>query len=134
MASVIVVIALAVATVLRRRRHLPVLTASAGVPDQVHRADFSRPESPWLYVLFSSATCESCPAAAVALEQVAAGDVAVDEVEYSARRDLHVRYGIEAVPLTVLADADGTVRDHFVGRTSPEQLIRALDQARASED
>lgn len=127
---VVVAVAVAVAAVLRRRRPVPTIVASAGVPARVDRADFARPEAPWLYVLFSSATCESCPVAAEALTAVASGDVGVDEVEYSARGDLHARYRIEAVPLTVLVDAEGEVRDHFLGRTSPEQLRHALERAR----
>lgn len=131
-ALAIAAVAVAVAAVLRRRRPDPTFTVAAGVPDRVDRGDFAHPGAPWLYVLFSSATCESCPVAAESLRVVEGEAVAVDEVEYSARRDLHRRYGIDAVPLTLLVDADGLVRDHFLGRTSPEQLSDALDRARGS--
>lgn len=129
-ALAIVTVAVAVAAVLRRRRPDPTFTAAAGIPDRVDRGDFAHPGEPWLYVLFSSATCESCPVAAESLRAVESDAVAVDEVEYSARRDLHRRYSIDAVPLTLLVDADGLVLDHFLGRTSPEELSEALERAR----
>lgn len=130
-ALAIVTVAVTVAAVLRRRRPERVFTATTGVPDRVVREDFADPGAPWLYVLFSSAACESCPVAAESLRAVSGAGVAVDEAEYSARRDLHRRYAIDAVPLTLLVDRDGVVRDHFLGRTSSEQLIQALERARA---
>ncbi len=130
-ALAIVTVAAVVAAGLRRRRPDPTFTAAAGVPDRVDRGDFADPGTPWLYVLFSSATCESCPVAADSLGAVEGEAVAVDEVEYSVRRHLHRRYGIDAVPLTLLVDADGVVHDHFLGRTSPEELSEALERARA---
>lgn len=131
-ALAIVAAAATVAAVLRRRRPDPTFTATTGVPDRVDRRDFADPGAPWLYVLFSSATCESCPAAAESLRAAAGEGVVADEAEYSARRDLHRRYGIDAVPLTLLVDREGVVRDHFLGRTSPEQLSEALARARGS--
>lgn len=127
-ALAIVAAAVAVAALLRRRRPGPTFTASAGVPERIDRADFADPGAPWLYVLFSSATCESCPVAAESLRAVSGAGVAVDEAEYTARRDLHRRYAVDAVPLTLLVDADGVVRDHFLGRTTPEQLREALER------
>lgn len=130
-ALAVVAVAVTVAAVLRRRRPEPTFTATTGVPDRVDRGDFADPGAPWLYVLFSSATCESCPVAAESLRALSGKGVAVDEAEYSARRDLHRRYGIDAVPVTLLVDTEGVVRDHFLGRTSPAQLSEALERARA---
>ena len=46
---------------------------------------------------------------------MASADVAVQEVEFTARRDLHERYNIETVPMLVVADRQGVVRAHFIG-------------------
>jgi hypothetical protein len=54
----------------------------------------------------------------------------VQEVEISARRDLHQRYSIDAVPIIVLADAEGVVRASFVGPPSATDLWAAVAEAR----
>ena len=60
-AVALVVAAVAVAAVLRRRSAPPAPTrTSHTVPDQLDRADFDRPDAPWLVVAFSSRTCLSC--------------------------------------------------------------------------
>ena len=100
------------------------------VPTQLDRADFARPEAPWLVAVFSSATCQSC-AKAVGVAQVMASDqVAVDDVEVGARKDVHDRYGIEAVPTIVVADAEGVVRASFVGPPTATDLWAAVAEVR----
>ena len=69
------------------------------VPDQLDRADFAWPEAPWLVAVFTSATCASCADVRSKADVLASNDVAVDIVEFPARRDVHRRYGIDAVPL-----------------------------------
>jgi hypothetical protein len=56
--------------------------------------------------------------------------VAVDDVEVTARRDVHERYGIEAVPTIVVADADGVVRASFVGPPTATDLWAAVAEVR----
>ena len=43
---------------------------------------------------------------------------------------LHRRYGIEAVPTVVIADAEGVVRSSFVGPPVATQLWAAMAEAR----
>ena len=57
-------------------------------------------------------------------------EVAVDIVEWSAARDRHDRYGIEAVPLVVVADARGVVRAAFVGPVTAQDLWSAVAECR----
>ena len=46
---------------LERRRLSDAPMQTPGLPPtQLDRADFPRPEVPWLVVLFTSSTCESC--------------------------------------------------------------------------
>jgi thioredoxin-related protein len=56
--------------------------------------------------------------------------VAVQEVESLVRRDLHDRYGVEAVPTVVVADADGVVQASFVGVPPAAELWAAVAEVR----
>lgn len=129
----IVGMAAVAATVLRRRTTAAdVPTQSARpVPTQLDRRDFARPEAPWLVAVFSSATCDTCAdviAKAVVLD---CAEVAVDDVEYTARRAVHAKYTIDAVPSVVVADADGVVRASFLGPVTATDLWAAVAEARA---
>ena len=126
LAAVAVAVAAVVAVVLERRRPEAPTQAPWAVPAQLDRADFDRPDAPWLVAVFTSATCDSC-AQAVARAQVLASDaVAVEEVEVKARADLHRRYHIEAVPIIVVADGEGVVRTSFTGPPSATDLWAAV--------
>lgn len=122
----VVAVAVVVAVVAERRRPAPPTQPRYPVPSQLDRADFASPEAAWLVVVFTSATCDACAAALAAARSLAGPEVVVEEVEVSARPDLHRRYGIEAVPLTVVADADGVVRAGFAGPPPPDALRAAL--------
>jgi thioredoxin-like negative regulator of GroEL len=128
---VLVAVAVAVALIVERRRpDAPTQSRTWPVPTQLDRRDFASPETPWLVAVFSSATCQSC-AKAVGVAQVMASDqVAVDDVEVGARKDVHDRYGIEAVPTIVVADADGVVRASFVGPPTATDLWAAVAEVR----
>ncbi|HEY1738516.1 MAG TPA: hypothetical protein VGI86_07390, partial [Acidimicrobiia bacterium] len=58
-------------------------------------------------------------------------DVATCEVEYSDAREIHERYGIDAVPLVVMADAEGVVRRSFLGVVGATELWDAMAELRA---
>jgi hypothetical protein len=134
-ACTIMVVAVGVAAVLRRRRSAdppsqPLRPGS--VPAQLDRNDFSRPEAPWLVAVFTSATCDACGLVrdkAVVLES---DDVAVAEIEYPSSRATHDRYGIDAVPTLVIADHHGVVRRHFVGPVTATDLWAAVAEVRSS--
>jgi Thioredoxin len=132
-ALLLAVAAVAVAAVLRRRRGStgPTQGPSWAAPSQLDRADFDGATAPWLVVVFSSATCTSCAAMVDKARVLASDDVAVSEVEAGARPDLHRRYGIEAVPITVVADNAGVVRASFIGPATATDLWAAVAQARS---
>ena len=109
-AAVIVVVAVVVAVVARRRRPDAPTQPARRVPAQLDRADFARPDAPWLVAVFTSATCHTCADVVAKAEVLASDDVAVVHVEWQARKDLHERYRIDGVPLLVIADAAGVVR------------------------
>jgi hypothetical protein len=123
--------ATAVALLLRSRRP-DAPTGRAGlVPDQLDRADFVDPARPWLVAVFTSSTCSTCADVEAKAAVLASDDVAVDVIEYAARRDLHRRYHIEAVPLVAIADAAGVVRRHFLGPVPATDLWAAIADVRA---
>jgi len=127
----LVAVALAVATVLRRRSVVdPPTQASWTVPSQLDRADFDCPEAPWLVAVFSSATCLSCAGTRAKAEQLASAEVVVQEVEAVEHRDLHERYRIDAVPCLVVADGEGVVRASFLGEPSSADLWAAVAELR----
>ena len=131
LALVLVVAAAIIAWVLDRRRK-PAAPAQgrATVPKQLDREDFPRPDAPWLVVLWSSRTCESCQGLFEKLTPLASDDVAVVEVEYQAEPELHRRYAIDAAPITVIADRDGVTRASFTGSFTATDLWAAVAELR----
>jgi hypothetical protein len=124
-------VAVVVAFVLRRRRRQDPPTQRAfEVPTQLDRADFDRPSAPWLVVVFSSASCHTCAAVLAKARVLDGREVVVVDVEYGARRDLHERYRIDAVPLVLVADARGVVQRSFLGQVSATDLWAAVAHAR----
>jgi len=137
LALVIVAAAAAVAYVVRRRQVPDAPTqAQHHVPDQLDRADFAplidpaSADAEWLLVVFTSATCDTCADMRSKAQVLASPKVAVVDAEYQAHRALHDRYRIDAVPTTVLADAEGVVRASFLGRVSATDLWADVAAAR----
>jgi hypothetical protein len=124
-------LAVAVAALVQRRQRTdaPVRTGYA-VPAQVDRADFARPDAPWLVAVFTSATCATCAGVWDKARHVASDAVAVQEVEYGADRALHDRYAIEAVPVSLVVDAAGVVKASFMGPVTATDLWAAVAEAR----
>jgi hypothetical protein len=131
LALIVVVAAILVARLLERRRPAPPTRDAYPVPAQLDRLDFPRPDAPWLVVLFSSRTCDSCGPMAERVKALESGRVATAEVEAKADKALHQRYRIEGVPMVVVADADGVVRKGFVGSVQAWELEDALTIAQA---
>ena len=129
-AAAIVVVAVVVALVARRRRPDAPTQPAGRAPTQLDRADFARPEAPWLVVVFTSATCHTCADVVAKAEVLASDDVAVDHAEWQTRRDVHDRYRIDGVPLLVIADREGVVRRSFAGPVSATDLWAAVAAAR----
>ncbi|MCU1353560.1 MAG: hypothetical protein JWM05_2769 [Acidimicrobiales bacterium] len=128
---VLVVVVAAVAWVLQRRRpDAPAQGPSWAVPSQLDRADFDRPDAPWLVTVFSSATCTSCRMVWEKARHLASDTVAVQEVEAVVQRPLHDRYGVEAVPMVLVSDAAGAVRASFLGEPSATDLWAAVAELR----
>lgn len=124
-------VALAIAAVVQRRQRTdaPVRTGYA-VPAQVDRTDFARPDAPWLVAVFTSATCGTCAGVWERAAHLESTEVAVQELEHQADRAVHDRYGIEAVPVALVIDAEGVVHRSFVGPVTATDLWAAVAEAR----
>jgi hypothetical protein len=129
-ALVLVVVAVVVAVVLDRRKPDAPTQPTWTVPGQLDRADFTRPEAAWLVAVFTSATCGSCQDTFEKAKVLACDDVVVDDVEVTARKAVHDRYGIDAVPTLVVADGEGVVRASFVGPMTATDLWAAVAEVR----
>ena len=129
-AGVLLIGAVALALVLRRRQPDEPVRTSWAVPTWLDRADFSSPSTPWLVVVFTSATCRSCQDTVDKAQALASAEVTVEEAEVGARPEVHERYGIEAVPTVVIADAEGAVRGSFIGPPTSAELWARVAEAR----
>ncbi len=128
--AAVVMLAAVVAVIMDRRRPEAPTQGSWTVPAQLDRADFARPDAPWLVAVFTSATCDSCAQAVERAKVLASEAVAVDEAEVKTRPDLHRRYHIDAVPIIVVADEEGVVRTSFTGPPSATDLWAAVAAVR----
>jgi hypothetical protein len=124
-------VAAAAAAILRRRLSSDVPTQVVYLaPTQLDRNDFAGPDLPWLVALFTSADCSTCALVRAKAAVLASDEVVVDDVEVTARPALHKRYRVEAVPIVVIADADGVVRASFIGPVSATDLWAAVAEVR----
>jgi len=130
--ALVIVAVVAVVAVVARRRRVPDAPTQRRftAPEQLDRNDFDRPEAPWLVAVFSSATCDVCAQVVDKAKVLDCADVAVVEVEYSANRELHERYSIDAVPTLVVADAQGVAVATFLGPMTATDLWAAVAEAR----
>ena len=130
-ALVIVAVVGVVALVVRRRRVPDAPTQRRyAAPEQLDRSRFPRPETPWLVAVFTSATCDVCRSVIDKAAVLDSADVAVVEVEYTADRQLHEQYSIDAVPTLVIADSSGVVVASFLGPMTATDLWAAVAEAR----
>jgi hypothetical protein len=125
-----VAVALVVSLLARRRRPDAPTQGGFQLPMQVDRSDFPHPDRPWLVVVFTSATCNACADVLSKARVTESREVAVVDVEYTERRDLHTRYAIDAVPSLVVVDAQGAVRAGFLGPVKAQDLWAAVAESR----
>jgi Thioredoxin len=130
LAGALLAVALVIAWRVERRRPAPPPRDVYPVPRQLDRADFPRPDAPWLVALFSSSSCASCAGVAAKVAVLDSRQVAACAVEFEESADLHRRYGISGIPTVVIADAEGVVRSAFVGFATATDLWAAVAEAR----
>ena len=124
--GVVVVVAL-LANLWQRKRQVDAPTQGASeVPSQIDRSDFVRPDASWIVLAFTSATCQTCSDIERKVRVLETSSVAIQILEYTAERELHKRYKIDAVPAVLMADASGVVQANFLGPVSATDLWAAL--------
>ncbi len=132
LAVALALVVVVVASFLQRRR--PDAPAGVGAehqpPAQVDRADFGHPDAPWLVIVFTSSTCSSCADVWAKAQVLESDQVGVQQVEAVADAALHRRYQVGAVPIVVIADAQGVVRSSFLGPVTATHLWAALAELR----
>ena len=130
-ALVLIGIAIVVAVLLERRKPAPPTQPKRWeVPTQLDRDDFEGGDHPWLVAVFTSSTCDSCEKVVPKARVLASPEVAVTEIPYQSRKDLHERYGVDVVPTLVVADPEGVVRASFIGVPTATDLWAAVAEAR----
>ncbi len=131
---VIVGVVLVVAVVLNRlmsKRSVQAPTqADPSIPTQVDRNDFSEPSKEWLVLAFTSSTCNTCADIERKAVVLKSQSVAVEICEYTAHRELHKKYAIDAVPTLLIADGQGIVSKGFLGPASATDIWAALARVR----
>ena len=125
-----VAVALFASVVMRRRRPDAPTQGGFQLPTQIDRGDFPQPDVPWLVLLFTSATCDACADMVQKALVVQSREVAVADIEYTAHRELHKRYRIEAVPSVLVVDSAGAVRTGFLGPVKAQDLWAAIAECR----
>jgi len=131
-ALVTVVAAVAVLFGRRQRSDAPSQPRRWPMPAQLDRADFAGASALWLGALFTSETCDSCGRIEEMVRPLASPTMAVTVLAWQDNKQLHDRYGIEAVPCFVLADEEGVVRYGFVGgEVTATDLWAAVAEARS---
>ena len=128
--GVCIAVAFCVAFVLRRRQPDAPTQASFEIPSQLDRSDFESPATPWLVVVFTSATCGTCADVATKANVLLSHDVAVQRVDFTEHPALHKKYNIEAVPTIIVTDERGVVHKSFIGPVSATDLWAGVASAR----
>lgn len=130
-AALLVIVATVIAAVVQRRRpDAPTQPRTYRVPSQLDRSDFDRPDAPWLVAVFTAATCDACAAIWQKTAPLASDQVAVQQLEVSAEPEIHKRYGVDGVPLVVIADQAGVVRASFLGPATATDIWATVAELR----
>ena len=130
-ALVIGAVVVIAATVIRQRRVIDAPTQKVfSAPTQIDRNDFPTSQHEWMIAVFTSASCHVCADMLAKAQVVASKNVSVIEIEYSNKKELHLKYNIEAVPTVVVTDARGIVHQSFLGPVSATDLWAGIASVR----
>ena len=104
----------------RRRGRWRGVLASPEIPAAIDLAAFGplggKPlGGAWLVATFTDKTCRSCASTMERLAPLGSPQVTLVEVDAASHRELHDRYKVDAVPLTLVADATGAVLAWILG-------------------
>ncbi len=104
----------------RRRGRWRGVLATSAIPEVIDRAAFEQAGlgdagTPWLIATFTDSACRSCSSTLERLRSLTGPDVGLVEVDTANHRDVHRFYGVDTVPLTLVADTTGAVLAWILG-------------------
>jgi thioredoxin-related protein len=115
------------AVLLRKLNYRNFVTSGWSVPGHLSREDFEFLNEPWLVVVFSSESCETCkPVVAESMKLTSLG-IAIQEVAAETKKDLHEKYDIDAVPMLLLVDKFGVVRSSHLGPINFDEVKKSIE-------
>ena len=132
MSRLIVLVALScgaslAAVLLRKLNYRNFVTSGWSIPGHLSREDFGFLNEPWLVVIFSSESCETCkPVVAEGMKLTSLG-IAIQEVAAETNRGLHEKYDINAVPMLLLVDKFGVVRSSHLGSINFDEVKKSIE-------
>ncbi|MEC7924190.1 MAG: hypothetical protein VYB80_03135 [Actinomycetota bacterium] len=92
------------------------------LPIQIDRSDFENPKTEWILILFSSDSCDSCQEVRNLIKGLTLDSFHIQEVEFPQETPTHQRYGIDSVPITLVAGTDGVVVWSYAGVPTADLL------------
>ncbi|MDE0066899.1 MAG: hypothetical protein OXN44_08490 [Acidimicrobiaceae bacterium] len=125
-----VAIAGTVAALLSRIRNAAPAGNTRTIPRQLNRRDFDGATRPWLVAVFTASTCDTCAGVMERAKHLASGQVSVQELEHRSEAALHERYGVDSVPMVLIADETGAVQRAFLGPVTATDLWASLAELR----
>jgi len=128
--AAVLVIAVALNKLFGKRTVLAPTQADPSMPTQVDRNDFSESDKEWLVLAFTSSACTTCADIERKAVVLKSRSVAVEICEFTAHREMHKKYAIDAVPTLLIADGQGVVHKGFLGPASATDIWAALARVR----
>ena len=116
-----------VAVLLRKLNYRNFVTSGWSIPGHLSREDFSFLNEPWLVVIFSSESCETCKPAVAEGMKLASLGIAIQEVTAETNKGLHRKYDIDAVPMLLLVDKFGVVRSSHLGPSDFDEVKKSIE-------
>ena len=114
------------AVLLRKLNTRNFLTSGWSIPGHLSREDFGFTNEPWLVVIFSSESCETCKPLVAESMKLSSLGIAIQEIAVETNKDLYEKYSIDAVPMLLLVDKFGVVRSSHLGPTNSEEVRNSI--------
>ena len=107
--------------------HRNFVTSGWSIPGHLSREDFNFLNEPWLVVIFSSESCETCKPVVTEGMKLTSLGVAIQEVTAETNKGLHEKYDIDAVPMLLLVDKFGVVRSSYLGPSDFDEVKKSIE-------
>ena len=115
------------AVLLRKLNYKNFVTSGWSIPGHLSREDFGFLNEPWLVVIFSAESCETCKPVVTESMQLTSLGIAIQEVAAETNKDLHEKYDIDAVPMLLLVDKFGVVRSSHLGPINFNEVKKSIE-------